>query len=149
MKKLGVILVQIYRGTDSPPKPEKPEKAAKAATPKSSKKTPPDSSSLGILVQSLTKVPEKKLKGQDISYGVQFGPARAIELAPPKRSSSSPGWMLIDNKKSPFMSFEYLYRSRKALQSLGVLPREEAPRRELKVSSITISPTRFIDMLQY
>ncbi|KAF8418189.1 hypothetical protein EV426DRAFT_577724 [Tirmania nivea] len=131
LKHLGTIIIHLYRATGSPPKPETPVKPAKAAKSLDSKKTPASPFS-PISVQPLTKVPEKKLKGQDISYGVQFGPARPVVLPPSRPTSSSRRLVLLDAKDKPFMKFRFLYRSKRALQSLGVLPMEEAPGGELK-----------------
>ncbi|RPB21910.1 hypothetical protein L211DRAFT_410507 [Terfezia boudieri ATCC MYA-4762] len=140
LKHLGTILIHFYRGTDSPHKPAAPVKPTKAARPEGSKKTPvAPTNSPSIPSQSLTKVPEKKLKGQDIAYGVQFGPARAVVNSRSRPSPNTRSWMLVDAQDKPFVTFRFLYRSEKALQSLGVLPRQEALRPESK-PIMAISP---------
>ena len=123
---------------ETPVKPTKPAKAKKTAA-----------ASPSVSVPSLTKVPEKKLKGQDISYGVQFGPARAVIVPPSRPNPNSRGWYLLDDRNKPFMTFRFLYRSEKALQSLGILPREDALRPEFKVSLITVFPARFNCMISH
>ncbi|KAF8445197.1 hypothetical protein BGX38DRAFT_1271407 [Terfezia claveryi] len=129
LKHLGTILIHLYRGADSAAL----LKPTKAARPEGSKKTPAGpSDSPNEPLQSVTKVPEKKLKGQDIAYGVQFGPARAVVNSPSRPSPNTRSWMLVDAQAKPFMTFRFLYRSEKALQSLGVLPRQEALRPESK-----------------
>ncbi|MCJ1287059.1 hypothetical protein MMC26_006407 [Xylographa opegraphella] len=66
-------------------------------------------------------IPEKALKGRALSH--------IISLDPPEKTSAF-SWVdcdYVDKLRSPFVNFEFRYRSRKALQIEGIIPRSPSP----------------------
>ncbi|KAI5809649.1 hypothetical protein DFH27DRAFT_535690 [Peziza echinospora] len=80
-----------------------------------------------------TKFHEKNLKGRDISHGVQFGEST---------TATNIAWVhLKPIDKDPFVQFRFLYRSRKALESLLILKPLDVPG-SIKVQQSTNNPNQ-------
>lgn len=77
--------------------------------------------------EALDKVSEKSLKGKAIENNVKIG-ARGTPARPPKISEYK--WIPVPGEAGKIYRFNFLYRSRKILQSLGCIPRSPSPPRD-------------------
>ncbi|MCJ1438438.1 hypothetical protein MMC27_007826 [Xylographa pallens] len=66
-------------------------------------------------------VPEKALKGRALSHRTSLDPPQIVEAAQSVRCN------YVDINGSPFVKFEFRYRSRRALQIEGIIPRSPSP----------------------
>ncbi|KAI7321151.1 hypothetical protein KC326_g2385 [Hortaea werneckii] len=69
------------------------------------------------------QLPEKNLKGQSVTHHTTYGAERVARRSGYRARSE----YHFDRVGEPFAVFEFKYRSRGALQSLGLLPRSPSP----------------------
>ncbi|MCJ1399038.1 hypothetical protein MMC11_002240 [Xylographa trunciseda] len=67
------------------------------------------------------KIPEKALKGRALSH--------KTSLDPPEKTAAIRTYIVdyVDKRDSPYVNFEFRYRSRRALQIEGIIPRSPSP----------------------
>ncbi|GAB1742406.1 hypothetical protein NU219Hw_g7955t1 [Hortaea werneckii] len=100
LKSLGTIVIKWYKGKVGPNR--------RSAVP---------SPSVGASLAD-GRVPEKNLKGQAITHQTAYGREVKRQKAPNYD---------VQPIGEPFATFEFRYRSRVALQSMGILPRTPSP----------------------
>ncbi|KAI6828908.1 hypothetical protein KC340_g8947 [Hortaea werneckii] len=75
------------------------------------------------------QLPEKNLKGQSVTHHTTYGAERVVGRSRNRARSRYPARSeyRVDKVGEPFVVFKFKYRSRGALQSLGLLPRSPSP----------------------